>query len=173
MGVGSQAHRGVTVARGAKHHPQGHTEERNGSGALLFPARDSSLSLGGLCRAAGPELCLAWCPGTPKVSPYLPPSRALRPGSAPRGASWLSQRRSPALSFIAVLSAISATHPFMPVTHPFMPISGRSSESLTGTRGRPGWAADQDCRQSPQSRAAFILSSSPWRGRLRSPRPAI
>ena len=116
MGVGSQAHKGVTVARGAKHHPQGHTEERNGSGALLFPAQDSSLSLGGLCRAAGPELCLAWCPGTPKVSPYLPPSRALRPGSAPRGASWLSQRRSPALSFIAVLSAISATHLFMPAS---------------------------------------------------------
>lgn len=55
-------------------------EER--PGALLFPSWDSSLSLGGFCRAAGPELCLVQSPGTPKVSPYLPPSRALCPGSA-------------------------------------------------------------------------------------------
>lgn len=146
--------RGHCCQRGEAPSPRTHsgvkTAERNGPEALLFPAWGSSLSLGGLCRVAGPELCLARCPGTPKVSPYLPPSRALRPGSAPRGASWPPQCCSPALSFIAVLSVFLATHLFVP-------ISGRSSESLAGTRGRPGWAADQDCRQRPQSRAAFVL----------------
>lgn len=155
-GCGSQAHGGVTVARGAKHHPQVHsgvkTAERNGPEALLFPAWGSSLSLGGLCRVAGPGALPAGVQGPPRC-PYLP-SRALRPGSALRGASWPPQRCSPAPSFIAILSVFLANSSLCANIR-----VGRLS-LWQAFVARPGWAADQDCRYRPQSRAAFVLCPS-------------
>lgn len=146
-----------------------YTQRRENSGeewprGPALPAWGSSLSLGGsLCRVAGPELCSSRVSGDPQGVPHLPPSRACALPLPPRGASWPPQFCSPALSFIAILERVLGDSSLVP-------ISGRSPESLAGIRGRPGWAADQDCRQRPQSRVASgPLSSSPWRERLRSP----
>lgn len=116
-----------------------------------------ALSISGQLPETGRTLQSGWAralscseSGDPQSVPLPSSQQGLVPWLCPRGAPWPSQRCPLALRFSAILSSLSATHLFVP-------ISGRLSESLAGTRAHPGWAADQDYRQRPKSRAAFIL----------------